>query len=62
MQGNIATPFRLVYGQEAVIPMEYIVPSLRISTFIEMDDPTVMTKRLTKILELEEDRFIAGFQ
>ena len=22
------TPFRLVYGQEAVVPMEYIVPSL----------------------------------
>ena len=56
------TPFRLVYGQEAVMPMEYIVPSLRISDFIEMDDPTIITERLTKILELEEDRFIAGFQ
>ena len=42
--------------------MEYIVPSLRISTFTEMDDPTRVTTRLTKILELEEDRFIAGFQ
>ena len=42
-------------------PMEYIVPSLRISAFIEMDDPSIITERLTKILELEEDRFIAGF-
>ena len=56
------TPFRLVYGQEAVMPMEYIVPSLRISTFIEMDDPDMMKERLVKILELEEDRFIARFQ
>ena len=44
------------------MPMEYIVPSLRISAFTEMDDPDVMKERLAKILELEEDRFIAGFQ
>ena len=56
------TPFRMVYGQETVMPMEYIVPSLRISTFIEMDDPALLNERLAKILELEKDRFIAGFQ
>ena len=56
------TPFRLVYGQEAVMPMEYIVPSLRISAFIGMDDPAMLTERLENILELEEDKFIAGFQ
>ena len=56
------TPFRLVYGEEAVIPMEYIVPSLKISAFTEMDDPAILNERLAKILELEEDRFIAGFQ
>ena len=56
------TPFRLVYGQEAVMPMEYIVPSLRISAFIEMDNPAMLNGRLAKILELEEDIFIAGFQ
>ena len=44
------------------MPMEYIVPSLRISTFRGMDDPDTMKERLEKILELEEDRFIAGFQ
>ena len=26
------TPFKLVYGQEEVMPMEYIVPSLCITT------------------------------
>ena len=44
------------------MPMEYIVPSLRISAFTEMDDPTIITERLTKILELEEEIFIVGFQ
>ena len=44
------------------MPMEYIVPSLRISTFTEMDDPDMMKERLAKILELEEDKLIAGFQ
>ena len=56
------TPFRLVYGQEAVMPMEYIVPSLIISIFTKMDDPAMLNERLAKILELEEDRFTASFQ
>ena len=47
------TPFRLVYGQEAVMPMEYIVPRLRISAFTEMDDPVMLNERLANILELE---------
>jgi hypothetical protein len=29
------TPFRLVYGQEAMMPMEFILPSLCIATIIE---------------------------
>jgi len=32
------TPYRLVYGIEAVTLMEYIVPSLRIRALIEMVD------------------------
>eukprot|EP00253_Pinus_taeda_P031879 PITA_31879 len=31
-------PFRLVYGIEVVMPMEYIVPSLRIAAFTGMAD------------------------
>ena len=30
------TPFILVYGKEVVMPIEYIVPSLRIAAIIEM--------------------------
>jgi len=32
------TPFRLVYGVEAIIAMEYIIPSLRIESFRGMTD------------------------
>ena len=55
------TPFKLVYGLEAVVPMEYLVPSLRIASFIVMDDTNVVQDRLTQLMELEEDMFIAGF-
>ena len=44
------------------MPMEYIIPSLRISAFTEMDDPAMLNERLARILELDEDRFITGFQ
>jgi hypothetical protein len=55
------TPFKLVYGLEAVVPMEYLVPSLRIVAFTGMDNTGVVQDRLAQLLELEEDRFIAGF-
>jgi hypothetical protein len=41
--------------------MEYLVPSLRIATFTGMDDTDAIQERLTQLMELEEDRFIAGF-
>ena len=40
------TPFKLVYGQEAVMPMEYIVPSLCIALAIGMDDEAVLEERV----------------
>jgi hypothetical protein len=55
------TPFKLVYGLEAIVPMEYLVPSLRIASFIDMDDTGAVQERLVQLVELEEDRFIAGF-
>jgi hypothetical protein len=55
------TPFKVVYGLEAVVPMEYLVPSLRITAFIEMDDVGAVQERLAQLVELEEDIFIAGF-
>lgn len=55
------TPFRLVYGVEAVMPMEYIVPSLRITTLTGMTNRGALEERLAQLAELEEEIFLAGF-
>jgi hypothetical protein len=59
---TMQTPFKLVYGLEAVVPMEYLVPSLRIAAFTYMDDIGAVKERLVQLVELEEDRFISRFQ
>jgi transposase InsO family protein len=58
---TMQTAFKLVYGPEQVVPMEYLVASLRIVAFTGMDDTDVVQYRLMQLIELEEDRFIAGF-
>eukprot|EP00253_Pinus_taeda_P001724 PITA_01724 len=40
------TSFRLVYGVEAAMPMEYIVPNLRIAAFTGMADRRALEERL----------------
>ena len=55
------TPFKLVYAVEAVTPMEYMVPSLCIAALIGMVDCEDLEAPLTQLIELEEDRFLAGF-
>jgi uncharacterized protein (DUF1499 family) len=57
----LQTPFKLVYDLEFVVPMEYLVLILRISSFIDMDDTSVVRERLSQLVELEEDKFITGF-
>lgn len=54
------TPFRLVYRQEVVMSMKYILPSLRIIAVTKMADHDVMEEHLMQLLALEEDRFMAG--
>lgn len=49
-------PFKLGYGVEAMMPMEYIVPNLHIVAFIGMVDHGVLEERLEQLTELEEDR------
>jgi hypothetical protein len=39
---TMQTPFKFVYGLEVVVPMEYLVPSLRIAAFIDMDDTSAV--------------------
>jgi len=46
------TSFTLVYGQEVVMSMEYIVSSLRIAVVTEMVNRDTMEKRLAQLVEL----------
>ena len=41
--------------------MEYIVPSLKITTVTDMVEKETLNERLLNLVELEEDRFVAGF-
>ena len=43
------TPFKLVYGQEAVIPMESIIPSLHIIVATNMDDVKALEERIVQL-------------
>jgi transposase InsO family protein len=43
---TMQTPFKLVYGLEAIVPMEYLVPSLIIASFTNMDDDGVIQERI----------------
>ena len=50
------TPFRLAYGQEAVVPLEFMVPSLRIAVDHDLDYNAILRARLEKLLTLDEQR------
>jgi len=43
---TMQTPFKLVYGLKVVVSMEYLVPSLRIVIFTNMDDTSAIKERL----------------
>jgi hypothetical protein len=55
------TPFILVYFQEVGVHMEFIVPSLCIVALVELTYSGAMEKRLSELVELEEDQFVVGF-
>ena len=44
------TPFSLVYGQEVVMPMEYIMPSLKIAQITGMGDTDTVHEMLAQLL------------
>jgi hypothetical protein len=51
----------LEYGHEAVVPLEYLIPSLHIATIIEMTERGIAQEILTQLMELEEDKIVVGF-
>lgn len=44
------TPFKLAYGQEFFMPMEYVVPSLRIAMLTNMADEETLSERLMHVV------------
>ncbi|MCO5577908.1 hypothetical protein L7F22_031743 [Adiantum nelumboides] len=55
------TPFRLVFGIEAVVPMEYVIPSLRLSVQHRMSSKESISHRQKELLKLEEDRIQSAY-
>jgi hypothetical protein len=55
------TAFKLVYGQEAIIPLEYLIPILHIATITNMDKIGATQERLAQLMELKEDMIVDGF-
>ena len=50
-----------MYGQEAVIPTEFTVPSLLIATSLHFSEEASLRERLQELQELDEARFLAEF-
>jgi hypothetical protein len=40
------TPFKVVYGQEAVVPLEFLIPILRIAAITQIIECGVIHERL----------------
>jgi hypothetical protein len=55
------TPFRLVYGEEAVVPLEYLIPGLCVATITNMTERGAIQEKLSQLMELEEDMIMVGF-
>jgi len=55
------TPFRLVYGQEVVMPMEFILPILHVAVITYLLDSGVVEEIFSQLVQLEEEQFVAGF-
>jgi hypothetical protein len=51
----------LVYGKEAVMPLEFVVPSLKVSLTTQMTDDQSLQHRLDELMELEEDHMMVYF-
>ncbi len=54
------TPFSLVFGVEAILPMEFEVPSLRIAIDERLDDSQSLKDRLERLEGLSEARRLAA--
>ena len=54
-----ATPFQLVYGQEAILPIEVELKSLRVAAEMKMGEQASLQERLRELEKLDEARLHA---
>ena len=54
-------PFQMVYGKEAVVPTEFIVPNIFIATTNQMSEEDLIRRNLQELHDLEEPRLLAHF-
>jgi hypothetical protein len=50
-----------VYGQEAVVPLEFPVPSLHVATITNMTERGIVQERIRQLMIMEEDMILVGF-
>jgi hypothetical protein len=53
--------FQLVYGREAIVPVEFLTPILFIAQATKMIDDDSLVEWVEELVELEEARFLADF-
>lgn len=51
-----ATPFSLIYGMDAVLPVEMEIPSLRILTYVKLDEAEWVQARFNQLNLIDEKR------
>ena len=51
-----ATPFSLVYGMEAVLPIEVEIPSLRVMMDVKLDEAEWVRTRFEQLNLIDEKR------
>jgi hypothetical protein len=54
-------PFRLVYGQESIVTLEFPIPSLHVETITNMTERGAIKERLSQLMEMEEEMILVGF-
>ena len=53
------TPFKLVYGQEAIVPLHFRQNTPEIAHILKIDTTESRNERMFRLQKLEEDRVLA---
>ena len=53
------TPFKLVYGQEAIVPLNFRQNTPEIAHILKIDTTDLRDERMFQLQKLEEDRVLA---